>query len=334
MDQMTLAPQEPIAFPLEPGEPRERLARAAGRLPAGEQVQWSEMPAGRAYPSHMSVDAAAFRGVGTGGRDVFAKVYHADAASFFDLGNSAAAARLAGRHGLGPPVIGHDAGAGVVTFEGLGPPWRVATCADLRKRDTCAAIVERRRAWSGMDFAEGIADDAFLRARTHAALAMEVMSHRVLADLGFFALRDCVERIGQAFAAAGTDIAPILGDTAVSNVMLDDAGGVKLVDFDFAGRGDPVRDLAGLCLEACSYDDDGVEEIVEMHAGVVRPDMLARVRLLMLVEDFIWASWAVRLHGSSPRKDACEFFAYAGTRLLRAGHAMASLDVSRLTRAI
>jgi thiamine kinase-like enzyme len=160
------------------------------------------------------------------------------------------------------------------------------------------------------------------------------MPHQVLADLQFFRLCACVEEIGAAFAAAGSDLAPILGDTVVSNVMLDDKGGVKLVDFDFAGRGDPARDIAGLCLEACTYDGDGIEAIVEMYVGAARPDILARVRLLMIAEDFVWAAWAACLHGTSPRKDDCDFFAYAGTRLLRAGHMLARNDVPSLTRAI
>ena len=334
MDGMKRPPGEPGSLPCEPGHPAERLARATGRLIAGGPADWSRPRPGRAYPSHMGVDAATFRGVAADGRDVFAKVYHADAAQFFDLANSVAAASLAGRSGLGPVVIGHDAPSGVVLFHALANPWRVATCADLRNRDTCAAIIGRRRAWTSLAFPEGVADDAFARARDMARLAGEVMPHQVLADLGFFTLSAAVDRVGTAFAVAGIDIASIFGDTVVSNIMLDDAGGVQLVDFDFAGLGDPVRDIAGFCLEACGYDGDGIEAIVEMYLGVARPDMLARVRLMMVVEDFHWAAWALRLHGTSPRKDECEFFAYAGTRLLRAGHHLAAMDVVSLTRTI
>jgi hypothetical protein len=159
-----------------------------------------------------------------------------------------------------------------------------------------------------------------------ATLATEVIPRPMLADLDFFPLMDCVKQIGEAFAAAGHDIAPILGDNAISNTLL--------VDFDFAGVGDPLCDIARFCLEACSYVGDGTEEIVEMHLGAARSDILARVRLLMLVEDVVWAAWAARLHATSPRKDTCEFFSYAGVRLLRASHTLAGMSVPSLMRAI
>ena len=331
---MAFSSSEPGWLPCEPGHLAERLAWATEHLLPRGSVNWTGVHPGRAYPSHIGVDAAAFRGVAADERALFAKVYHGDAARFFDLSDSVAAASLAARNGLGPALVSHDRENGVVLFEALAEPWRVATCADLRDRDRCAGIIAQRRAWSGLTFADGVADDAFERARGMARLAEQVTSPEILAGLDFLTLLAAMEQIGTAFAASGSDVAPILGDSVVSNIMLDDAGGVRLVDFDFAALGDPLRDIAGFCLEACCYDDDGVEAIVEMHLGAARPDILARVLLLMLVEDFIWGAWALSLHGTSPRKHECEFFAYAGTRLFRAGHLLASIDLSSLTRAI
>ena len=334
MEQARLGPGGSAATPYDGRDQANRLAQATARLLPGTAVAWTEAHPGRAYPSHAGIDAAAFDGVDTSGRHLFAKVYHADAAPFFDLGNSVAAAALAGRIGLAPKLIGDDAANGVVLFDHLSRPWRVATCADLRNADICAAIIKQRRIWADAAFPEGALVDTFAQARKMAGLVVEVIQQPVLASLGFPALVAFIGQATGAFAAAGSDITPILGDNVVSNIMLDDTGGVQLVDFDFAGRGDPLRDIAGFCLEACGYDGDGVAAIVEIHLGKAQPDVLARVQLLMIVEDFLWGSWAARLHGTSPRKDACEFFAYAGTRLLRAGHALESIDAPALMRSI
>jgi hypothetical protein len=334
IEQTSLAPGGLAAIPYNGREQADRLAQATARLLPGATVAWTEAYPGRAYPSHIGIDAAAFHGVDAGERHLFAKVYHAEAAPFFDLASSIAAARLGACLGLSPKPIGEDAANGVVLFEYLRPPWRVATCADLRAPYTCAAIIERRRIWANAAFPEGALVDIFVQTRHMAAMAIEVIPKALLTNFSFPALRDFIDEAAGAFTAAGSDVAPVLGDNVVSNIMLDDAGGVQLVDFDFAGRGDPLRDIAGFCLEACGYDDDGVASVVEMHLGKAASDVLARVQILMIVEDFFWGAWAARLYATSPRKDACEFFAYAGSRLLRAGHALASLDAPALMRSI
>lgn len=66
-------------------------------------------------------------------------------------------------------------------------------------------------------------------------------SARVLADLW-----PAVRRHQQLAAVAFDDVAPVLlhGDPAAANLLVDDDGTVRFVDWEWAQRGDPARDLA------------------------------------------------------------------------------------------
>lgn len=69
----------------------------------------------------------------------------------------------------------------------------------------------------------------------------EQRSARVLADLW-----PAVSRHQQLAAVAFDDVAPVLlhGDPAAANLLVDDDGTVRFVDWEWAQRGDPARDLA------------------------------------------------------------------------------------------
>lgn len=69
----------------------------------------------------------------------------------------------------------------------------------------------------------------------------EQRSARVLADLW-----PAVRRHQQLAAVAFDDVAPVLlhGDPAAANLLVDDDGTVRFVDWEWAQRGDPARDLA------------------------------------------------------------------------------------------
>lgn len=69
----------------------------------------------------------------------------------------------------------------------------------------------------------------------------EQRSARVLADLW-----PAVRRHQQLAAVAFDDVAPVLlhGDPVAANLLVDDDGTVRFVDWEWAQRGDPARDLA------------------------------------------------------------------------------------------
>ena len=145
-------------------------------------------------------------------------------------------------------------------------------------------------------------------------------------------LRENVDRIESGFAAAGFDIRPCHGDGIASNVMLGPGHAVRLVDFEWASNNDPLYDLAALLVDIEPWDD-GVREAVEMHEGRFDERAYSRVKLHMILDDFIWANFALMAAHLSPRRHV-EFFKYGAFKLLRCRYHLRIWPVEELLRKI
>jgi thiamine kinase-like enzyme len=90
--------------------------------------------------------------------------------------------------------------------------------------------------------------------------------------------------------------------------FLDVDGRLFLLDWEYAGMGDPHFDLANFSSNhEFSQDDDRV--LLEAYAGEVRERDLARVRLLRIMSDFREAMWGVVQQGL--RTTDADYEAYA-----------------------
>lgn len=94
-----------------------------------------------------------------------------------------------------------------------------------------------------------------------------------------------------AFVASGVDVAPCLNDNLAGNFMLDTAGDVILVDFEYASNNDPHYELA-LWFGEMFFTPDVEAEMVEEYFGEARPETLARVFLYKALADLKWSNWA------------------------------------------
>ncbi|HWU22665.1 MAG TPA: phosphotransferase, partial [Nocardioides sp.] len=81
----------------------------------------------------------------------------------------------------------------------------------------------------------------------------------------------------------------------VPDNLVDDGSTVTLIDFEYAGAGEPSAELAGLAVGA-GFDDARVAALVELYDGGPSPDRLARVRHWQVVVRRLWSDWA-RDHG-------------------------------------
>ena len=94
---------------------------------------------------------------------------------------------------------------------------------------------------------------------------------------------------------------------------------------------DPYYDLGAFCLEYCSFESE-IATAVELYVG--RPDRhaLARAKLYMIVDDFLWGCWALLAQWTSPRNATIEFYKYAQNCFVRALFWLGSWDMDELMR--
>ena len=278
-------------------------------------------------PMHMAVDADAFSVTGADSRVFFLKVYAEDSLPFIDDADTAAASRAAAACGIGPAVVAHDTASAAILFDYLAPPgWRMASRRDLRSPDTLHAVLAAKRAWHRSPLLAHTANP-FDRLRRHRA-RLEALTAST--PPAYALLVAWADRFEQAILAAGVDTTPLHGENVVSNVMLSDSG-VQLVDFDHAGNGDPFYDLGAFCLEFCSFEDE-VEDAVTAYLGAPDRRAVARVRLYMIVDDLLWACWALIAQATSPRRKSIEFYKYAQNRFLRCQYWLGLGEVDALLR--
>ena len=99
--------------------------------------------------------------------------------------------------------------------------------------------------------------------------------------------------------------------------FIDDGERIRIVDWEYAGMGDPFFDLGNFSINhELPPDEDAA--LLAAYEGEVRPDRLARLTLMRVVSDFREAMWGVLQQGVSTLD--VDFVAYASgnfDRLLR-----------------
>ncbi|MFL5673588.1 MAG: phosphotransferase [Chloroflexota bacterium] len=123
-------------------------------------------------------------------------------------------------------------------------------------------------------------------------------------------------RIEGALLAAPLELRPCHNDLLNAN-FIDDGTRIRIIDWEYAGMGDPFFDLGNFSINhELTLDED--ETLLEAYDGTVRRDRLARLTLMRIVSDFREAMWGVLQQGVSTLD--VDFVAYAASsfdRLLR-----------------
>jgi thiamine kinase-like enzyme len=74
--------------------------------------------------------------------------------------------------------------------------------------------------------------------------------------------------------------------------FIDDGERIRIVDWEYAGMGDPFFDLGNFSVNhGLDADEDAI--LLAAYEGVARPARLARLRLMRVVSDFREAMWGV-----------------------------------------
>ena len=123
-------------------------------------------------------------------------------------------------------------------------------------------------------------------------------------------------RIELALLANPVELRPCHNDLLNAN-FIDDGARIRIVDWEYAGMGDPFFDLGNFSINhELAPEEDAA--LLAAYDGDVRPDRLARLTLMRTVSDFREAMWGVLQQGISTLD--VDFVAYATAgfdRLLR-----------------
>lgn len=186
-----------------------------------------------------------------------------------DRRNEARALQIAMQAGVGPRVLRYDLESDVLITELLpGTPWSVEYA---RSGAGIARLAQLLREVHALPIYDGI--------KRVDALAVIESYWATLEAAGRMALAGSPEQqatarvLGQRLR---TDVRLRLCHNDVHHLNLMDDGRVRLLDWEYAGFGDPFFDLAGVCCYH-DYDAEQCEALLRHYIG--RPDAAATERL-------------------------------------------------------
>jgi thiamine kinase-like enzyme len=114
-------------------------------------------------------------------------------------------------------------------------------------------------------------------------------------------------RIELALLSNPIELRPCHDDLLNAN-FIDDGTRIRIIDWEYAGMGDPFFDLGNFSINhELTHDED--EILLAAYDGSIRPDRLARLTLMRVVSDFREAMWGVLQQGVSTLD--VDFEAYA-----------------------
>ena len=120
-------------------------------------------------------------------------------------------------------------------------------------------------------------------------------------------------RIELACLADPIELRPCHNDLLNAN-FIDDGDRIRIVDWEYAGMGDPFFDLGNFSVNHdLTSDEDAL--LLEAYEGKILSARLARLGLMRIVSDFREAMWGVLQQGISTLD--VDFVAYAGAHFER-----------------
>ncbi len=129
--------------------------------------------------------------------------------------------------------------------------------------------------------------------------------------------RATARRIELALLSNPVELRPCHNDLLNAN-FIDDGSRIRIVDWEYAGMGDPFFDLGNFSVNHELTEDED-RALLAAYDGVgeraVRPDRLGRLTLMRIVSDFREAMWGVLQQGISTLD--VDFVEYAATHFDR-----------------
>jgi len=265
-----------------------------------------------ASPSWRGVDGFPWRAVNkSNGESIFVKMMDPDAQLYIDVPCAFEAAQRASDLGIGPKVILSDTQTGLLMMEDLNQGWRVGTLERMLAPAIVDAVIAARLTFQTgkpLSKRKGVFDEIehFHAAAVSAKAQLPADAEWLVEELRFAAA-----------AFRGLDIAPvpIHGDGNVSNILISDAGEVRLIDWDRATTADPLEDLGSFLIEAFDQEPEARDAFIR-NTGKFDEAAFNRVRIYGIADDLRWGLIGALLAAKSAR-NTLEFYKFACWRFVR-----------------
>ncbi len=128
-----------------------------------------------------------------------------------------------------------------------------------------------------------------------------------------------VAEIEKAMSVKPLTTVPCNNDLLAEN-YIDDGRQLWLIDYEYSGNNDPTFELGNTCQEM-QFSDDQINEVCAAYFGDATPQMIARMKLNMIMSDVGWGLWA-----AIQAKISTIEFDFWGWALERWGRAVEKMD--------
>jgi thiamine kinase-like enzyme len=112
---------------------------------------------------------------------------------------------------------------------------------------------------------------------------------------------------------------PCNNDLLAEN-YIDDGEQLWLIDYEYSGNNDPTFELGNTCQEM-QFNDEQIAEVCAAYFGEVKQNMIARMKLNMIMSDVGWGLWA-----AIQAKISTIDFDFWGWAIERWGRAVVKMD--------
>jgi thiamine kinase-like enzyme len=203
--------------------------------------------------------------------------------------------------GVGPEVVAFIRPEGyLVTRFIVGA---AVSLEEVRQPETLRRVADSMRRIHGGPAIPGL----FVPLRIVEAYRALAAERGVPIPLAYQRSQEVGRQIEAALLAAPLEPRPCHNDLLNAN-FINDGERIRIVDWEYAGMGDPFFDLGNFSINN-ELPADADEVLLEAYEGAVRPSSRARLRLMRIVSDFREAMWGVLQQGISTLD--VDFVAYA-----------------------
>ena len=217
----------------------------------------------------------------------FVKIPGKGTEMFIDRVAAMDASRKAAALGVGPPVHAFLAADGIEISDFIEGR-RSCTHADFRDIALCRTALDVYRRLHG-------AEKLILTKTVFDMIDEHIDQVRTLGGWfppDFAELERQYRRARAALEASGLDLVPCFNDPMAGNFMVDNAGTIMLIDYEYASNNDRCYDL-GIWFGEMFFDEATELELIEHYFGRVDPAIIARITIHKALADLKWSTWSM-----------------------------------------
>jgi thiamine kinase-like enzyme len=217
----------------------------------------------------------------------FVKIPGKGTEMFIDRAAAMDASRKAAALGVGPRVYDYLAADGIEITDFIEGR-RSCTHADFRDLTLCRTALDAYRQLHG-------GERLILTKTVFDMIDEHVDQVRTLDGWmppDFAELDTQYRRARAALEASGLDLVPCFNDPMAGNFMVDDAGTIMLIDYEYASNNDRCYDL-GIWFGEMFFGEAAELALIEHYFGRADPAIVARVMLHKALADLKWSTWSM-----------------------------------------